>query len=287
MRVAFLGLGQMGFPMAGHLSRQGHDVTIYNRTMSKSELWRREYGGTIASSASQAVRDADIICLCLASISATREVLLAPGGALAAMRRHALLIDHSTGTPAFAREIHALAAPRGIGFLDAPVTGGVHGAKSGTLGIMVGGDAATCEKAMPVLQSYGGAISLMGASGAGHMTKLVNVICGIGMGQALAEALAFARRAGLDMDRLIDILMAGSCRSYILEHKGPAMVRGQHAPANFTVDLALGNIRQTLEEGALLGARLPLLAMAGDFYTEIQRNGGGGLDTSSLIAMLE
>jgi 3-hydroxyisobutyrate dehydrogenase len=225
--------------------------------------------------------------MCLADISVTRGILLGEGRALARIRSGAILIDHATGTPEFARELYAEAAKRGIGFLDAPVTGGVSGAKAGTLGIMAGGDAGICESARPVLQSYAQKISLMGPAGAGHMTKLVNVICGIGMGQAVAEAIAFARRARLDMDQVIEILMAGSSRSYILEQKGPAMASGTHLPANFTVDLAINNIQQTLEEAARLGAKLPLLAMAGTFYTEIQRNGGGGLDSSSLIIQLE
>jgi 3-hydroxyisobutyrate dehydrogenase-like beta-hydroxyacid dehydrogenase len=287
MRVAFLGLGQMGFPMAGHLTGHGHDVTVHNRSTAKAALWRAQYGGSIAETAALAVAQADAVCTCLADIEVTREVLLGAGGALARMRPGAILIDHATGTPEFAREIHALAAARGIGFLDAPVTGGVPGATAGTLGIMLGGDSATCSAAMPVLQSYARKISLMGPPGAGHMTKLVNVICGIGMGQAVAEAIAFARRAGLDLERLIEILMAGSSRSYTLEHKGPAMARGSHLPASFTVDLALKNIRQTLEEAARLQAHLPLLAMTEGFYRQIQQRGDGGLDSSSLISLLE
>jgi 3-hydroxyisobutyrate dehydrogenase-like beta-hydroxyacid dehydrogenase len=286
MRVAFLGLGQMGFPMAGHLMRHGHDVTVYNRTLAKAVLWQEHYGGRIAATAAQAAA-ADMVCMCLADISVTREILLGKGGALTQMRPQTILIDHATGTPDFAREIFAEAAKRGIGFLDAPVTGGVPGASAGTLGIMAGGDAAIIAQATPVLRSYARQISHMGAAGAGHMTKLVNVICGIGMGQAVAEAIAFARRAGLDMDRLIEILIAGSSRSYVLEHKGPAMAAGKHLPAQFTVDLALNNIRQTLAEAVRLQAKLPLLEMAGAFYTEIQRNGGGALDSSSLISQLE
>lgn len=287
MRVTFLGLGQMGFPMAGHLSLHGHDVIVYNRTTAKAALWQKQYGGRIADTAAQAVAEADMVCMCLADISVTREVLLGNGDALAQMRPGVILIDHATGTPEFARELYAEAAKRGIGFLDAPVTGGVPGAKAGTLGIMAGGDSGICKAAEAVLQNYAQKISHMGTAGAGHMTKLVNVICGIGMGQAVAEAIAFARRAGLNIDQLIDILMAGSSRSYILEQKGPAMASDTHLPANFTVDLALNNIRQTLEEAARLGAKLPLLTMAGASYAEIQRNGGGGLDSSSLIRQLE
>jgi 3-hydroxyisobutyrate dehydrogenase-like beta-hydroxyacid dehydrogenase len=287
MRVAFLGLGQMGFPMAGHLRRHGHDVIVYNRTSAKAVVWQEQYGGRIAATAAQAAAESDFVCMCLADISVTREIVLGDGGALAQMRPQTILIDHATGTPEFARELYAEAASRDIGFLDAPVTGGVPGAKAGALGIMVGGDAAISAEASPVLRSYAQKISHMGAAGSGHMTKLVNVICGIGMGQAVAEGLAFARRAGLDMDQLIEILMAGSSRSYILEHKGPAMAAGQHLPAQFTVDLALNNIRQTLAEAVRLQAKLPLLEMAGAFYTEIQRNGGGALDSSSLISQLE
>jgi 3-hydroxyisobutyrate dehydrogenase/2-hydroxy-3-oxopropionate reductase len=277
----------MGFPMAGHLKRHGHDVTVYNRTIAKAVVWQEQYGGRIAATAAQAAAVADIVCMCLADISVTREILLGHGGALTQMRPQTILIDHATGTPEFAQELFAEAANRGIGFLDAPVTGGVPGAKAGTLGIMAGGNAAIFAEALPLLRSYAQKISHMGAAGAGHMTKLVNVICGIGMGQAVAEALAFARRAGLDMDQLIEILMAGSSRSYILEHKGPAMAAGKHLPAQFTVDLALNNIRQTLAEAVKLQAKLPLLEMVGAFYMEIQRNGGGTLDSSSLISQLE
>jgi 3-hydroxyisobutyrate dehydrogenase-like beta-hydroxyacid dehydrogenase len=287
MRIAYLGLGQMGFPMAGHLSRHGHDVTVYNRTTAKAVIWQEQYGGRIAATAAQASAAADIVCMCLADISATREILLGHDRALSQMRPGTILIDHATGTPEFAREIHAEAANRRIGFLDAPVTGGVPGAKAGTLGIMAGGDAAIVAEASPVLRSYAQKISHMGAAGAGHMTKLVNVICGIGMGQAVAEAIAFARRAGLDMDQLIEILMAGSSNSYILGHKGPAMAAGTHLPAQFTVDLAVNNIRQTLAEADRLQAKLPLLEMVGASYAEIQRQGGGALDSSSLISQLE
>jgi 3-hydroxyisobutyrate dehydrogenase len=199
MRVAFLGLGQMGFPMAGHLTRQGHDVVVYYRTSAKAVIWQEQYGGRVAATAAQATATADVVCMCLADISVTREVLLGHGGALTQMRPQSILIDHATGTPEFARELYAESASRDIGFLDAPVTGGVLGAKAGALGVMVGGDAAIFAEALPVLRNYAQKISHMGAAGAGHMTKLVNVICGIGMGQAVAEGLAFARRAGLDM----------------------------------------------------------------------------------------
>jgi 3-hydroxyisobutyrate dehydrogenase-like beta-hydroxyacid dehydrogenase len=287
MKAAFIGLGKMGFPIAGHLARHGHEVVVFNRTQETAARWQRDHGGHAANKATEAAAGAEIVFTCLADIAFTRDIICGASGVLAHMQAGAILVDHATGTPEFARELSAQAQARNIGFLDAPVTGGVPGATAGNLGIMAGGDGDIFARAMPVMQCYAATIRHMGPAGAGHMTKLVNVICGIGIGHALAEGLAFARRAGLDMDRLIEVLMAGSSRSYLLEHKGPAMIAGTHLPANFTVDLALGNIRQTLAEAEALGAKLPILTMAGRDYEGLQANGGGALDTSSVIKIFE
>ncbi len=287
MKAAFIGLGKMGFPIAGHLARNGHDVTVYNRTQETALRWRREYGGQAAATAAEAAAGAELVFTCLADIVFTREILCGAPGVLAQVQEGAILVDHATGTPEFARELTALVQAQKIGLLDAPVTGGVPGAVAGTLGIMVGGDAKTFARAAPVMQSYAATIRHMGPAGAGHMTKLVNVICGIGMGHALAEGLAFGRRAGLDMERLIEVLMAGSSRSYLLEQKGPAMLSGAHLPASFTVDLAINNIRQALSEAETLGAKLPVLSLASRDFAALQAQGGGGWDTSSVIKLFE
>jgi 3-hydroxyisobutyrate dehydrogenase-like beta-hydroxyacid dehydrogenase len=287
MRVAFIGLGWMGFPIAGHLASAGHAVTVHNRSPEKAAAWLAEYRGTATQTVSEAVEDAEIVFTCLTDGAATHAALLGPDGALGRMRNGAILIDHASATPAFARELGAAADLQGVGFLDAPVTGGVPGAIAGTLGIMVGGNPGIFAAAAPVMQDYAGKIALMGPVGSGHLTKLVNVVCGVGMSQALAEGLAFGKRAGLDMDRLIDVLMAGSTRSYLLEKKGPAMAAGAHSPASFTVDLVLKDIAQALGEARRLEAKLPVLALVERFYSEIKVRGGGSWDTSSLISLLE
>jgi 3-hydroxyisobutyrate dehydrogenase-like beta-hydroxyacid dehydrogenase len=287
MKTAFIGLGKMGFWMAGHLARHGHEVTVWNRTYETALRWQREHNGRAATSPAGAAAGADIVFTCLADLTITREILCAEAGVLAQMRDGAILVDHATATPAFARELAAHAQARGIGFLDAPVTGGVPGASAGTLGIMAGGDAGVFARAAPVMQCYAATIRHLGPSGSGHIAKLVNVICGIGMGHALAEGLAFGKRAGLDMDQLIEVLMAGSSRSYLLEHKGPAMVSGTHLPASFTVDLAINNIRQALAEAKALGAKLPILGLASGGYAALKAQGGGDWDTSSVIKLFE
>jgi len=284
MKAAFIGLGRMGFPIAGHLARHGADVTVYNRTLETALRWQRDHGGQVAATAAEAASGAEIVITCLADIGVTREVAAA---VLPHMQDGAIFIDHATGTPELARELAVLAQACGVGFLDAPVTGGVPGAIAGTLGVMAGGGAGVFTRAAPVMQSYAATTRHMGPSGAGHLTKLVNVICGIGMGHALAEGLAFARRAGLDMDSLLEVLMAGSSRSYLLEHKGPAMISGTHIPASFTIDLAITNIRQTLAEAEALGAKLPFLTLAGQGYETLQAQGGGALDTSAVIKLFE
>jgi 3-hydroxyisobutyrate dehydrogenase-like beta-hydroxyacid dehydrogenase len=287
VKIAFIGLGKMGFPIAGHLVRSGHDVVAYNRSPAKLAAWLAAYSGDGAVTPVAAVADAELVFFCVTDAAAARAVLLGNDGALSRMRRGAVLIDHSSATPESARELSAVAAERGVHFLDAPVTGGTVGAIAGTLGVMVGGDPATFARVEPAMRCYARTISLMGPVGSGHLAKLVNVVCAVGMSQALAEGLAFAKRAGLDMDGLIAVLMAGSTRSYLLEHKGPAMVAGTHLPAGFTVDLVRKDIGQALGEAARLEAKLPLLAMVDGFYADIQARGGGGWDTSSLIALLE
>jgi 3-hydroxyisobutyrate dehydrogenase len=287
MKAAFMGLGKMGFPIAGHLARNGHDVVVFNRTHETALRWQRDHGGRAALTASEAAAGAEVVFTCLADIAFTRDIICGAAGILAHMQEGAILVDHATGTPEFARELAALAQAQKIGFLDAPVTGGVPGAAAGTLGIMAGGDVETFARAAPVMQGYAATIRHMGPAGAGHMTKLVNVICGIGMGHALAEGLAFGRRAGLDMDRLIEVLMAGSSRSYLLEQKGPSMLSGAHLPASFTVDLAINNIRQALAEAEALGAKLPVLSLASRDFAALQAQGGGAWDTSSVIKLFE
>jgi 3-hydroxyisobutyrate dehydrogenase-like beta-hydroxyacid dehydrogenase len=287
VKVAFIGLGRMGFPIAGHLARAGHDVVVYNRSPVRLAAWLAEHPGAPAATPAEAAAEAELVFVCVTDANAGRAVLMGDDGAFSGMRPGAVLIDHSSATPDFARELSATAAERGLRFLDAPVTGGTQGAAAGALGVMVGGDAATFALALPAMRAYGRTVSLMGPVGSGHLAKLVNVVCAVGMTQALAEGLAFAKRAGLDMDRLLDVLMAGSTRSYLLEHKGPAMVAAAHSPALFTVDLVRKDIGQAVSEAARVEARIPVLAMVDRFYADIQARGGGAWDTSSLITLLE
>jgi 3-hydroxyisobutyrate dehydrogenase len=284
-RLAFLGLGVMGYPMAGHLARAGHRVTVYNRTDAKARRWVEEFGGTSAASPADASRDADLVMMCVGNDNDVRAVAMGANGALDGMTAGATLIDHTTASAAVAREVARAAQAKGIGFLDAPVSGGQAGAQNGKLTIMVGGDAETFARAEPVLATYARAVTLMGAAGAGQLTKMVNQICVAGVIEGLAEGLNFAERAGLDPLRVLDVIGKGAAQSWQMENRGKTMVADQF-DFGFAVDWMRKDLGICLGEARANGASLPTIALIDQFYSRIQASGGGRWDTSSLIRLL-
>ena len=286
-RVAFLGLGVMGYPMAGHLAKRGgHDVTVYNRTAARSERWVREYAGVAAAAPKAAATNADFVFTCVGNDDDLRSVVLGAEGALAGMTAGAILVDNTTASATVAREIEAAARARGVGFLDAPVSGGQAGAENGQLTVMVGGDEATFAKARPVIDSYARMVGLMGPTGAGQLTKMVNQICIAGVGEGLAEGIHFAKHAGLDVEKVIGVIAKGAAQSWQMENRSKAMDAGKF-DFGFAVDWMRKDLGMTLAEARGNGARLPLTALVDQFYAEVQAMGGRRWDTSSLIARLE
>ena len=280
--LAFLGLGVMGFPMAGHLARAGNKVTVYNRTDLKAAAWVDQYGGRSAATPADAARDADLVMMCVGNDRDVREVAAA---ALPAMREGSILVDHTTASAVVAREIHSAASARGVAFLDAPVSGGQSGAERGELTIMVGGDAAAFERAKDVLAHYGRAVTLMGPPGAGQLTKMVNQICVAGAVQGLAEGLAFGVHAGLDVERVLEVIGKGAAQSWQMDNRGKTMLADRF-DFGFAVDWMRKDLAICLAEASANGAALPLTAVIDQFYARIQAAGGGRWDTSSLIRLL-
>jgi 3-hydroxyisobutyrate dehydrogenase-like beta-hydroxyacid dehydrogenase len=286
-RVAFLGLGVMGYPMAGHLAKRGgHDVTVYNRTAARSERWVREYAGVAAAAPKAAATNADFVFTCVGNDDDLRSVVLGAEGALAGMTAGAILVDNTTASATVAREIEAAARARGVGFLDAPVSGGQAGAENGQLTVMVGGDEATFATARPVIDSYARMVGLMGPAGAGQLTKMVNQICIAGVVEGLAEGIHFAKHAGLDVEKVIGVIAKGAAQSWQMENRSKAMDAGKF-DFGFAVDWMRKDLGMTLAEARGNGARLPLTALVDQFYAEVQAMGGRRWDTSSLIARLE
>ena len=283
--VAFLGLGVMGFPMAGHLAAKGHDVTVYNRTVSKAESWIGEHGGKSASTPAAAASGADFVFSCVGNDDDLRAVILGPDGALAGMGEGAVLVDHTTTSAIVAREVAAAAAESGIGFLDAPVSGGQAGAENGVLTVMVGGDDAVFARAEPVMGAYGRTIVHMGAAGNGQLTKMVNQICIAGIVQGLSEGLNFAVRAGLDAERAVEVISGGAAQSWQMENRAATMLAGKY-DYGFAVDWMRKDLGIALEEGDRNGSRLPLTALVDQFYKHVQARGGNRYDTSSLMILL-
>ena len=284
-RLAFLGLGVMGFPMAGHLARTGHTVTVYNRTPATATRWVEKHGGKSAATPTAAVADAEIVLMCVGNDDDVRSVALGEGGALAAMRAGATLIDHTTASASVARELYAAAKARGVRFLDAPVSGGQAGAENGKLTIMVGGDTDVFSAAEPVLSSYARAVTLMGPAGAGQLTKMVNQISVASVIQGLAEGINFAARAGLDVERVLDVISKGAAQSWQMENRGKTMAADQF-DFGFAVDWMRKDLAICLAEARRNGAALPMTAVIDQFYSRIQARGGGRWDTSSLIRLL-
>ncbi|HEX8739123.1 MAG TPA: NAD(P)-dependent oxidoreductase [Casimicrobiaceae bacterium] len=280
--LAFLGLGVMGYPMAGHLARAGHAVTVYNRTASKAAAWVDGYGGRAAATPADAAREAELVMMCVGNDRDVREIAAA---ALPAMREGAILVDHTTASAIVAREVHAAARARGVGFLDAPVSGGQAGAERGQLTIMVGGDEALFDRAKDVLACYARAVTLMGSVGAGQLTKMVNQICVAGAIQGVAEGLAFGLHAGLDVERVLEVIGKGAAQSWQLDSRGKTMLADKF-DFGFAVDWMRKDLAICLDEARANGAALPLTAVIDQFYARIQAQGGGRWDTSSLIRLL-
>ena len=286
-KVAWIGLGVMGYPMAGHLKMRGHhDVVVFNRTRKRADAWVTEFGGTAAPTPAAAARDADFVFTCVGNDDDLREVTLGPDGAFSALKQGAVAIDNTTASAEIARELHAAAKERRAGFLDAPVSGGQSGAEGGTLTVMVGGDEVDFRKAEPVIRAYARAVTLIGPPGSGQLTKMVNQICIGGLIQGLAEALHFAKRAGLDIEKVIDTISKGAAQSWQMENRWKTMVKGQF-DFGFAVDLVRKDFVLVFDEARRNGAELPVTALVDQFYAEVQAIGGNRWDTSSLIALLE
>lgn len=286
LRCAFIGLGVMGGPMAGHLHRHGHQVTVYNRTAARAQDWvARHAGGRSSATPREAVRDADFVFSCVGNDDDLRSVILGPDGALAGMKAGAVLVDHTTASAAVARELHATAAKLGLHFIDAPVSGGQAGAEKGQLAVMCGGDAQPFAQAQPVIACFAKAVTLMGPSGAGQLTKMVNQLCIAGLVQGLAEALAFAQRAGLDGEQVLGVISKGAAQSWQMDNRGSTMLADRF-DFGFAVDWMRKDLGLCIDEARRNGALLPVAALVDQFYAEIQGMGGGRWDTSSLIRRL-
>ena len=285
MRTAFVGLGVMGFPMAGYLARSGHDVTVYNRTASKAEAWCLEYEGQIAATPGIAAQNAELVFSCVGNDDDVREVLLGPDGVLASIPDGSIVVDHTTASASVAREVCALAAERSIGFLDAPVSGGQAGAENGQLTVMVGGAAGDFERALPVIDCYAKAITHIGPVGSGQLAKMVNQICIAGIVQGLAEGLHFAKKAGLDPALVIESISKGAAQSWQMENRWQTMVNDEFE-FGFAVYWMRKDLAIALDEAEANGATLELTRLVDQFYSEVQDLGGKRWDTSSLIARL-
>ena len=285
LKLAFIGLGVMGFPMAGHLAAAGHVVTVYNRTGSRAEEWLAKHPGRAADTPAAAARDAEIVFACVGNDDDLRSVVLGPDGAFAGMASDAIFVDHTTASAQVARELYATARKLGLGFLDAPVSGGQAGAENGVLAVMVGGDGPTFERVRAAIDCYARVCSLIGPAGAGQLTKMVNQICIAGVVQGLSEATNFAVRAGLDSGRVLDVISQGAAGSWQMQNRLPTMVKDEFE-FGFAVDWMRKDLGMCLAEGDRIGARLPLTALVDQFYAEVQAMGGGRWDTSSLMRLL-
>jgi 3-hydroxyisobutyrate dehydrogenase-like beta-hydroxyacid dehydrogenase len=283
--VAFLCLGTMGYPMAGHLARCGYAVTVYNRTSARARQWVEVFGGRAAPSPAEAARGAGVVLASTANDDALREITLGPAGAFGAMGPGGIFVDHSTGLPAVARELAAEAERRGLSFVDAPVSGGQSGAEEGRLTVMAGGSAEAWATVEPLLAAYATKAALLGRSGSGQLAKAVNQICLAGLIQSLAEGLRFAERAGLDARRVVEVISRGAAQSWQMDHRAETMLAGRF-DFGFAVDLMRKDLAIALAEAARNGAALPVAALVDRFWAEVQARGGGRWDTSSLITRL-
>jgi 3-hydroxyisobutyrate dehydrogenase len=287
MNVAFLGLGVMGFPMAGHLvNKGGHAVTVYNRTFARAEAWVVEHGGKAARTPAEAARGQDIVFACVGNDDDLRAVTIGKDGAFAAMGKGAIFVDHTTASADVARELHAAAKALGFDFIDAPVSGGQAGAQNGVLTVMCGGDEAPYAKAEPVIASFARMCKRLGPSGAGQLTKMINQICIAGLVQGLAEGLHFGQKAGLDIEAVVEVISKGAAGSWQMENRHKTMNNGQYE-FGFAVDWMRKDLGIVLSEARRNGANLPVTALVAQFYAEVQAMGGSRWDTSSLMARLK
>jgi 3-hydroxyisobutyrate dehydrogenase/2-hydroxy-3-oxopropionate reductase len=285
-RVAFLGLGVMGHPMAGHLARAGHAVTVYNRTAAKAEAWVQAYGGSFGKSPAEAAKDAEFVFCCVGNDDDLRSVVLGPNGAFASMKKGAVFVDHTTASADVARELSSAAQALGLHFIDAPVSGGQAGAQNGALTVMCGGDKASFERVKPVINAFARAVTLLGASGAGQLAKMVNQIAIAGLVQGLSEAIAFGQRAGLDMKAVLEVIGKGAAQSWQMDNRGKTMIEGKF-DYGFAVDWMRKDLGLVLDEAKRNGSRVPVTALVDQFYADVQQAGGSRWDTSSLIIRLK
>ena len=284
-KVAFLGLGVMGYPMAGHLAAAGHEVTVFNRTAAKAESWVAQHGGASAATPAEAAREAEFIFGCVGEDDDVRQMTTGENGAFSSMQKEAIFIDNTTASADVAREIYAAATAAGLHFIDAPVSGGQAGAENGKLTVMCGGDEAAYARAEPLMACYGARVTLMGASGAGQLTKMVNQICIAGLVQGLSEALNFGQKADLDMDKVLGVISGGAAQSWQMVNRGTTMVRDEF-DFGFAVDWMIKDLKICLAEAANNGAELPVTATVAQFYKALSNKGFGRNDTSSLIRLL-
>ena len=284
-KVAFLGLGVMGFPMAGYLAKSGHEVTVYNRTRAKSDAWVAKHGGRAADTPKAAAQGASIVFSCVGDDPDLRAVTVGTHGAFEGMAAGTIYVDHTTASANIARELFAAAAKKGIHFIDAPVSGGQAGAENGTLTVMCGGEAAAFETAKPVIAHFAKAVTLLGPSGAGQLTKMVNQICIASLVQGLSEGINFGLKAGLDMKQVLEVIGKGAAQSWQMDNRGKTMIDDQF-DFGFAVDWMRKDLRIALEEAKKNGAALPLTEIVNGYYGEIQNMGGGRWDTSSLMRRL-
>lgn len=285
VKCAFLGLGVMGYPMAGHLVKKGFDVTVYNRTTAKAQKWAQEYGASFKATAFEAVKDADFVFACLGNDDDVRSVVLGDTGAFAGMKPGAVFVDHTTDSADLARELADVCAKRGLGFLDAPVSGGQAGAENGVLTVMVGGDKASFDRARSVMDSYACNVTYLGEAGNGQLAKMVNQIALAGAVQGLSEAIAFGMNAGLDMKAVLKVLEKGAAGSWQMVNRGETMVDGKF-DFGFAVNWMRKDLGIALAEAKRNGSTLPVTALIDQFYGDVQAQGGGRFDTSSLILRL-
>lgn len=285
-KVAFLGLGVMGFPMAGHLAAKGHEVTVYNRTFAKAEAWTQKHNGKAAKTPREAAQGQEIVFCCVGNDDDLRSVVLGPDGAFAGMGKGTIFFDNTTASADIARELHEAGRKLGIDFIDAPVSGGQAGAENGQLTVMCGGDAAPFERAKPVADAFSKAVTLIGPSGSGQITKMMNQMCIAGIVQGLAEALNLGQRAGLDMEKALGAISKGAAQSWQMENRWQNMVAGKF-DYGFAVDWMRKDLGIALAEGKRQKAGMPLVALVDQFYERVQARGGGRWDTSSLIQPLQ
>ena len=284
-KVAFIGLGVMGFPIAGHLAAAGHEVTVYNRNQGKAEEWTKRHGGQVAATPAEAAAQQEYVFSCVGDDPDVIEVTLGKSGAFQAMSSDTVFVDHTTASADLARQLSSEASKKGFHFLDGPVSGGQAGAENGVLTVMCGGEQEAFNRAKPLMESYGRAVTLIGQSGAGQLAKMVNQICIAGLVQGLSEGVNFGMKAGLDMDVVLGVISKGAAQSWQMENRGSTMVQGEF-DFGFAVDWMRKDLRIVLQEGERNGARLPTTALIDQFYKNVQQDGGGRWDTSSLIHLL-